>query len=201
MAQILDVSENLDYHEAVTFTIPAGVVLNVGDQWAEYRSSVYRALIIQEMLAIVTIAPNADGDGPFRTAARDGVADANDIAQVLDNSSVELQAHDKIIFERPLNIVVATIKNRDKETEERLRRLERMMNVLVEQDSPAGEALRRLGGAKIDYQSPTRLTIPALIEERSTGYLIRLRAQARLTLRSDVIVRVSVLGIKKSAVS
>jgi hypothetical protein len=200
MGTISEISEHLDSHDVVTFTIPAGVVESE-TAWMHEQHHYYRALIVREILAVVASGGSAsDVAGPYRTAVRDGIADAADVAQVLDNSRVVLQGYDKVIFERPLDVIVATVKNRDAETEERLRRLERMMNVLVEQDSTAGEALRRLGGAKIDYESPTRLAIPALFPER-TSYVIRLCVQARLELKNDVVVRISVLGIKKQAVS
>lgn len=183
----VQVSEHIDSYEVAEFAIHAGMI-NPGAEWVWTQKLYgYQELVIREITAVV-VAINAE---PAHALA--------DISSLLSNSAVVLQGHGgKTIFERPLISLAATDRNAD--VEGRLERLERMMNVLVEQDSPAGEALRRLGGAKISHQSPTMLVIPAFFNEWDE-YIIRLRIQAKIDLKNALTVRISVLGIKKAAVS
>jgi hypothetical protein len=181
--QIIGMSEHLDSRTLVTFTILAGSVA-ANSEWKHCeRVPTDSTLIVREITAIT-----AGGAG--------------DVNLVLDSSSVKLVDfdHDKLLFERPLGILTVTdARNRNVETEERLSRLERMMNVLVEQESPAGEALRRLGGTKISYESPTKLARPALFSGGCTVG-IHLTVHDALSLLNDVVVRVSVIGISKRPV-
>lgn len=184
----IQVSEHVDSYDVAEFTIHAGMI-NPGAEWVwTQKLNGYQDLVIREITAVV-VAVSAEPDHALA-----------DISSLLSNSTVVLQDHGgRTIFERPLISLAATDRNAD--VEGRLERLERMMNVLVEQDSPAGEALRRLGGAKLDeYQSPTRLVVPAFFNEWDE-YVIRLRTQAKIDLKSALTVRISVLGIKKDAVS
>lgn len=177
MSQIVGLSEYRDSHSLITFTIPAGAVAP-GSEWKHHeRIPMDGALFVREINALAT---GWRGDADL--VLNSGVVRLVD----LDN--------DKNLFERPLGILIIT--NRNAETEERLARLERMMNVLVEQESPAGEALRRLGGAKIDYESPTRLARPALFNGGCT-FSICLRIHDSFTLLNDVTVQVSIAGISK----
>jgi hypothetical protein len=113
-------------------------------------------------------------------------------------ATLKIEVGNKIVFERPLNAIL--IGKAGLDVEERLARLERMMNVLVEQDSPAGEALRRLGGAKIDG-SPLALSPPVLVRQHDQLFM-------GLTVQSDVpfsgpkppVVDVSISGLCKKEV-
>lgn len=179
----VSVAEHLDYHASITFTLSAGAV-PLGTVW-RHRERIPQegSILVREITAIVA-------------------GHAGDVNLVLDSSGVKLvdSDRDKVLFERSLGILtVLDARNRDAETEQRLMRLERMMNVLVEQDSAAGEALRRLGGAKITYESPTRLARPAFFDSGSVVG-IDLTINDALSLLNDVVVRVSIIGISKRPV-
>jgi len=180
---VVSMSEHVDSHLLITFKLSAGAVQRdtVWNHWERIPQE--GSMIVNEVTA-TTVG---------------GHGDAN---LVLDSSVVKLVDSDssKVIFERPLGILtVLDARNRNVETEERLSRLERMMNVLVEQESPAGEALRRLGGAKIEYESPTRLAIAAHFSGGSTVG-VTLTVHDALSLLNDVVVRVSIVGISKRPV-
>ncbi len=181
---IVSTSEHLDSHTLVTFTILAGQVPAHSEWKHTERVPSGVTLVVREITAVTS-----GGSG--------------DVDLVLNSSVVRLIDADnnKMLFERPLGILtVMDARNRNAETEERLGRLERMMNILVEQESPAGEALRRLGGAKISYESPTKLARPELFHSGST-LGIRLTIHDTFTLLNDVVVRVSVIGVSKRPVT
>jgi hypothetical protein len=178
-------SEYRDAHEVIEFRLLAGCVEPApSPRWRGWQRHPYEGLVVREMRATVVGRPE-------------------DVRAVTERISVRLESEGgATVFERPLSILAVAEKTRDSETEERLQRLERMMNVLVEQDSPAGEALRRLGGAKIEFQSPTMLTRPALFN-RGHGYVVvmNMTLHETLVLSGDVYVRILLFGISKHSVT
>lgn len=182
-SHVVSMSEHVDSHLLLTFKLSAGTV-PPNTEWRHWERIPREGSMIVNEVTATTVGGHSDVD------------------LVLDSSVVKLVDfdNDKVIFERPLGILtVLDARNRNVETEERLSRLERMMNVLVEQESAAGEALRRLGGAKIAYESPTRLARPALFSSGSTVG-VNLTVHDALSLLNDVVVRVSVIGISKRPV-
>lgn len=177
------VNEYRDAHEVVEFKLYAHAVEPSSmPYWRAWQKHHYEGLVIREMRATVVGGPE-------------------DVRAVIGSITARLEDEShRPLFERPLDLLVVSEKIRDAETEERLARLERMMNVLVEQDSPAGEALRRLGGAKIDFQSPTMLA-KAVLFNRGCGYCVSLILNDRISLSSDVSVRISLFGLSKNPVA
>ena len=179
MSRITEVAEWIDAHSVATFNLTAGSYSR--DTEFQYCETVMGAgLLISEISSSV-------------------VGDEADVDSVLDFTSIALwdDGRDLKLFERPTNVLALMDgRNRDAAMEDRVARLERMMNVLVEQDSPAGEALRRLGGAKIDHSSPTHLKQPLLFQ-LGHRLIIVLKAEGDFALAHDVQVRVSLIGTKK----
>lgn len=176
---VISVSDYRDTCGVVTLVTRAGAVLP-GDEQVSEQKVPFVNMVVNEIIATAN-----------------GVD--KDVKTLLDNSNITLSKDGRILFERPLSALVLTVENRDAKTDARLCRLERMMNVLVEQDSPAGEALRRLGGAKITYESLTRLAVPQLFLEHDS-YAIRLHVHTKFELLNDVTVQIFIFGIKKSLV-
>jgi len=176
--QIVGAFDTRDSHTVLVFTIQAGH-WGVGSVWRAWESIPRGCSLIVNEVTVVT----AGGPDDVDTVVTSGTVQISD-----DNANTPL-------FERPLGLLtVRDAQSRDAEMDARLSRLERMMNVLVEQDSAAGEALRRLGGAKILYESPSRFTRPAKFDG-GDRVGASLRFEWPVTLTSDVVVRVSLLGI------
>lgn len=179
MSRITEVAEWIDAHSVATFDLTAGSY----PRGTEFR---YRETVMGAGLLISEINSSVVGD-------------EDDVDGVLDFTSIALwdDGRDLKIFERPTSVLaLMDARNRDTAMEDRVARLERMMNVLVEQDSPAGEALRRLGGAKIEHSSPTRLPQPQLFQ-LGHRLIVILKAEGDFALAHDVQVRVSLIGTKK----
>lgn len=177
-------NEYRDAHEVVEFKLHAGQAVEPSPMpyWRAWQKHPHEALVIREMRATV-------------------VGGSEDVGAVIGNITARLEDEShRPLFERPLGILAISEKTRDAETEERLVRLERMMNVLVEQDSPAGEALRRLGGTKIEFQSPT-VFAKAVLFNRGHGYCVSLILHDRISLSGDVSVRISLFGLSKNPVA
>lgn len=170
-----------NWHTFAEFSVSPGGH-GSGDQWVFQPPSTPRTTIVQEI----------------RVTA---IGDAKDVSAVLDRTTIKLEKSFERVFERPVNMLITSELNRDAEVEARVARLERMMTVLVEQDSAAGEALRRLGGVTDTLSLPSRLAIPVTL---SPNDLLTLR----MTVDSDVAfitgnfvaVRVSILGIASRVV-
>lgn len=123
------------------------------------------------------------------------MGDAEEVRMVLDQMMILLGKSDRIVFERPANLLTMTSENRDAEMEERVLRLERMMNVLVEQDSAAGEALRRLGGTSFSFSLPSQLKASQLLAARE-NMTVRMRTMGGMSAtKNAVTVRVSLCGL------
>jgi hypothetical protein len=183
----VDIANVVDAHIEWRFEIERDHVHTVGKDWTKWEpiaNAMYcRRMIVMEVVAQVI------GSSPDDVAI---VGNSLEI-RLLDNGSAP-------VFERPLNFLTIGIRQANAEQDARIARLERMMNVLVEQDSPAGEALRRLGGAKIEHSSLTKLARPEIYEKHDT-YFLRATVVDQFRLTSDVSVRLSLLGIKQYDVS
>lgn len=171
------VSDYRDCHDAFPLDLRAGAHTPEA-LWLYGGRLPYGQAVIREVRAVIT-------------------GNIEDVATVRGRTTVRFEEKSgKPFFERPLSVLSIMDKERDTEAEARIDRLERMMNVLVEQDSPAGEALRRLGGAKIDSEGPTRLARPALLTEND-GFHIRLIINDHFQIAGPVTVRVSLIGVAK----
>jgi hypothetical protein len=178
--QQVSISHYRDARVVASFLVPE-IDLVVGAKWFHSESCYFESMILSEVRAVVVGSP---GDADL----------------LLNAITVRIQISDKTVFERSLGLLVANEKTRDAETEDRLARLERLMNVMVEQDSPAGEALRRLGGAKIVFESPTRLSVKQPILQGEV-YSVYLDVDNTARITSDVIVRISLIGVAKNPAS
>ena len=123
------------------------------------------------------------------------MGDAEEVRLVLDQMMISLTKSDRMVFERPANLLTMTSENRDADMEERVLRLEHMMNVLVEQDSAAGEALRRLGGASFSFSLPSQLQASQLLAPRES-MTVRMRTMGGMSAtKNAVTVRISLSGL------
>lgn len=188
MSKILGVKEWADLHAQVQFTPPAspthqtrgalppsGMIIRSGTRFWRQVGLHHSECIINRVWASI--------DSEDREVA----------AALASRTIVRVMVDQMPICERPLNTIL--VGNVDAEVEERLGRLERMMNVLVEQDSPAGEALRRLGGAKIDGGSLLSITPPHVAKRHN-------RVEIEATINADVffshtvpVVNISIGGL------
>jgi len=175
------ITDHVDTSYAVPFEVPAGSFVSGGMRWTHSEAIHHDSMVITELRA--TVAGHSD-----------------DVARFLPVAVVQLVTGDRVVFERPLAFLTASEHGLDAEVAERLSRLERMMNVLVEQDSAAGEALRRLGGAKIDFDSPTRLKRPELVHQHDR-FVVCMTFDSAVEIARPVSVRVSVMGVSKRLVA
>lgn len=176
------VAEYRDAHEIFSWVLPPVTKLSRDTAFLWRTRMEAQEMVVREVRATV-------------------VGEKDDVEIVLNTVLAGIEEGRGVtVFERPLSLLVSSSEAISAEVEQRLARLERLMNVLVEQETPAGEALRRLGGAKIDFDGPTRLARPALFREGET-LQVRLLVNGQIVLRGPVEVRVSVLGISKHPVA
>lgn len=124
-------------------------------------------------------------------ASIDGERD--EVADLAARTTIKVMINQMPVCERPLDAI--WVRNMDPEVDERLGRLERMMNVLVEQDSPAGEALRRLGGAKVEGGSLLSINPPHVVKLTDQVEIVAIVDDDVLFENAAPIIKVSVGGI------
>lgn len=188
MSQVLSVKEWFDMHAYVRFdpsvfaTPPdpqrptpfKGGIVRSGTRFHGRVALDHRECIVNRVWASI------DGE-------RDEAAD------LAARTTIKVMINQMPVCERPLDAI--WVNNVDHRVDERLGRLERMMNVLVEQDSPAGEALRRLGGAKVEGGSLLSINPPHVVKLTDQVEIVAIVDDDVLFENAAPIIKVSVGGI------